>query len=127
MLKEGREGGRDDAQRSGRVASTGGQQRNEAGLAIYDCTSILLFIFNQQQQRHSLTPPSSLSLSLFHPHAGVLACLDSFMNIAMEQTEEYVHGQLKAKYGDCFIRGNNGTFVCLGGYGRRGGVGGGAA
>lgn len=30
------------------------------------------------------------------------------MNIAMEQTEEYVHGQLKAKYGDCFIRGNNG-------------------
>jgi hypothetical protein len=35
------------------------------------------------------------------------------MNIAMEQTEEYVDGQLKAKYGDCFIRGNNGTFVGL--------------
>lgn len=32
------------------------------------------------------------------------------MNIAMEQTEEYVHGQLKAKYGDCFIRGNNGMW-----------------
>jgi hypothetical protein len=30
------------------------------------------------------------------------------MNIAMEQTEEYVDGQLKSKYGDCFIRGNNG-------------------
>jgi hypothetical protein len=30
------------------------------------------------------------------------------MNIAMEQTEEYVNGQLKNKYGDCFIRGNNG-------------------
>jgi U6 snRNA-associated Sm-like protein LSm6 len=43
--------------------------------------------------------------------AGVLACLDGYMNIAMEQTEEYVDGQLKAKYGDCFIRGNNGTFV----------------
>ena len=39
---------------------------------------------------------------------GVLACLDGYMNIAMEQTEEYVDGQLKAKYGDCFIRGNNG-------------------
>lgn len=39
---------------------------------------------------------------------GVLACLDGFMNIAMEQTEEYVDGQLKARYGDCFIRGNNG-------------------
>jgi small nuclear ribonucleoprotein (snRNP)-like protein len=30
------------------------------------------------------------------------------MNIAMEQTEEYSDGQLKARYGDCFIRGNNG-------------------
>lgn len=40
---------------------------------------------------------------------GVLACLDGYMNIAMEQTEEYVDGQLQAKYGDCFIRGNNGT------------------
>lgn len=33
------------------------------------------------------------------------------MNIAMEQTEEYVNGQLKKKYGDCFIRGNNGEAV----------------
>ena len=41
--------------------------------------------------------------------AGVLACLDGYMNIAMEQTEEYVNGQLKAKYGDTFIRGNNGA------------------
>ena len=32
------------------------------------------------------------------------------MNIAMEQTEEYVNGQLKNKYGDAFIRGNNGIF-----------------
>ena len=41
---------------------------------------------------------------------GILACLDGFMNIAMEQTEEYTNGQLKAKYGDCFIRGNNGKY-----------------
>ena len=27
----------------------------------------------------------------------------------MEQTEEYVNGQLKNMYGDAFIRGNNGT------------------
>jgi hypothetical protein len=26
----------------------------------------------------------------------------------MEQTEEFVDGQLQAKRGDCFIRGNNG-------------------
>ena len=41
-------------------------------------------------------------------YRGILACLDGFMNIAMEQTEEYVDGKLKARYGDCFIRGNNG-------------------
>lgn len=34
--------------------------------------------------------------------------LDGYMNIALEQTEEYVNGQLKNKYGDAFIRGNNG-------------------
>jgi hypothetical protein len=33
------------------------------------------------------------------------------MNIAMEQTEEYVNGQLKNKYGDAFIRGNNGEML----------------
>uniref|UniRef100_A0A8C3GE67 U6 snRNA-associated Sm-like protein LSm6 n=1 Tax=Cairina moschata TaxID=8855 RepID=A0A8C3GE67_CAIMO len=40
-------------------------------------------------------------------YRGVLACLDGYMNIALEQTEEYVNGQLKNKYGDAFIRGNN--------------------
>jgi U6 snRNA-associated Sm-like protein LSm6 len=39
---------------------------------------------------------------------GVLVCLDGYMNIALEQTEEYVNGQLKNKYGDAFVRGNNG-------------------
>ena len=43
-----------------------------------------------------------------HIFPGVLACLDGYMNIALEQTEEYVNGQLKNKYGDAFIRGNNG-------------------
>merc|ERR1712060_417846 len=44
-------------------------------------------------------------------YRGVLACLDGYMNIAMEQTEEYVNGQLKAKYGDAFIRGNNVLYI----------------
>ena len=44
---------------------------------------------------------------------GVLACLDGYMNIALEQTEEYVNGQLKNKYGDAFIRGNNGNKAVL--------------
>lgn len=41
-------------------------------------------------------------------YRGILACLDGYMNIAMEQTEEYVNGQLKNTYADTFIRGNNG-------------------
>ncbi|KAJ4436585.1 hypothetical protein ANN_16618 [Periplaneta americana] len=41
----------------------------------------------------------------------VLACLDGYMNIALEQTEEYVNGQLKNKYGDAFIRGNNVLYI----------------
>lgn len=45
--------------------------------------------------------------------AGVLACLDGYMNIAIEQTEEYVNGQLKNKYGDAFLRGNNGKIHFL--------------
>uniref|UniRef100_A0A5F8HM10 U6 snRNA-associated Sm-like protein LSm6 n=1 Tax=Monodelphis domestica TaxID=13616 RepID=A0A5F8HM10_MONDO len=44
-------------------------------------------------------------------YRGVLACLDGYMNIALEQTEEYVNGQLKNKYGDAFIRGNNGNVL----------------
>lgn len=31
------------------------------------------------------------------------------MNVALEQTEEYVGGTLRNKYGDAFIRGNNGA------------------
>jgi U6 snRNA-associated Sm-like protein LSm6 len=33
------------------------------------------------------------------------------MNIAMEQTEEFVDGQLKNSYGDAFIRGNNVLYI----------------
>lgn len=48
---------------------------------------------------------------LYGLFSGVLACLDGYMNIAIEQTEEYVNGQLKNKYGDAFLRGNNGKIL----------------
>ena len=51
---------------------------------------------------------ASVCFPLVASIAGILTCLDGYMNIAMEQTEEYVNGQLKNKYGDAFIRGNNG-------------------
>ena len=42
-------------------------------------------------------------------HIGILSCLDGYMNIAMEQTEEHVNGAVVNRYGDAFIRGNNGA------------------
>lgn len=39
---------------------------------------------------------------------GILTCLDGYMNIALEQTEEYVRGRVTNRYGDAFIRGNSG-------------------
>jgi LSM domain len=45
------------------------------------------------------------------PGSGVLSCLDGYMNIALEQTEEHVNGIVTNQYGDAFIRGNNGPIV----------------
>ncbi|EKX52389.1 hypothetical protein GUITHDRAFT_157136 [Guillardia theta CCMP2712] len=55
--------------------------------------------------------PVVVKLNTGVDYKGVLACLDGYMNIAMEQTEEYVNGQLKNKYGDAFIRGNNVLYI----------------
>jgi len=82
---------------------------------------------SQTQQQQQQQPPKKRSPSDFlksilgrpvrvklnsgTEYRGVLACLDGYMNIAMEQTEEYVDGELKAKYGDCFIRGNNVLYI----------------
>lgn len=41
---------------------------------------------------------------------GELSSVDGYMNIALEKTVEYVGGQVRNKYGDVFIRGNNGEF-----------------
>lgn len=52
-----------------------------------------------------------LKKKIFVLFSGVLACLDGYMNIALDQTEEYANGQLKNKYGDAFIRGNNVLYI----------------
>lgn len=43
--------------------------------------------------------------------SGIMVCLDGYLNIALEQAEEYVNGQLKNKYGDVMIRGNNVLYI----------------
>ncbi|VDB91875.1 unnamed protein product [Peniophora sp. CBMAI 1063] len=44
-------------------------------------------------------------------YRGVLSCLDGYMNIALEQTEEHVNGRVTNRYGDTFIRGNNVLYI----------------
>lgn len=34
------------------------------------------------------------------------------MNLALENTEEHVDGVKKRSYGDAFVRGNNGWYLC---------------
>ncbi|TDH67433.1 hypothetical protein CCR75_009391 [Bremia lactucae] len=78
---------------------------------------------HEQQASTKKTPSDFLKSVLGRPvdvklnngveYKGVLACLDGFMNIAMEQTQEFQNGQLKAQYGDCFIRGNNGWWQLI--------------
>lgn len=35
------------------------------------------------------------------------------MNIALEDTKEFVEGKMRRNYGDAFVRGNNGVFFFL--------------
>ncbi|KAH8091404.1 Sm-like ribonucleoprotein [Cristinia sonorae] len=44
-------------------------------------------------------------------YRGILSCLDGYMNIALEQTEEHVNGGVTNRYGDAFIRGNNVLYI----------------
>ncbi|KAK9366793.1 hypothetical protein V1509DRAFT_628547 [Lipomyces kononenkoae] len=44
-------------------------------------------------------------------YRGDLQCVDGYMNIALESTEEYVDGVLKNQYGDVFVRGNNVLYI----------------
>jgi U6 snRNA-associated Sm-like protein LSm6 len=39
---------------------------------------------------------------------GELQSVDGYMNIALEQTREFVDGKQRRTYGDAFVRGNNG-------------------
>mmetsp|Transcript_99813 Transcript_99813/g.122095 ORF Transcript_99813/g.122095 Transcript_99813/m.122095 type:complete len:91 (+) Transcript_99813:1226-1498(+) len=44
---------------------------------------------------------------------GILSGLDEYMNITMEQTEEFENQKFLKRYGDVFIRGNNIFFISM--------------
>merc|ERR1711894_392078 len=81
----------------------------------FDCLTMDLKTTKKQNPseflRQIIGKPVVVKLNSGVDYRGVLACLDGYMNIALEQTEEYVNGQLKNKYGDTFIRGNNVLYI----------------
>ncbi|KAH9932812.1 uncharacterized protein BXZ73DRAFT_895, partial [Epithele typhae] len=47
-------------------------------------------------------------LTLGVDYRGILSCLDGYMDIALEQTEEHANGgRITNRYGDAFVRGDN--------------------
>ena len=44
---------------------------------------------------------------------GNLTCLDGFMNIAMENTNEFINGHHEKGYGEAFLRGNNVLYIAV--------------
>lgn len=57
---------------------------------------------------HSIGEPVVVRLYSGVDYHGILTCLDGYMNIALEQTREFVNGQCTNSFGEAFIRGNNG-------------------
>ncbi|EPS38510.1 hypothetical protein H072_7740 [Dactylellina haptotyla CBS 200.50] len=55
--------------------------------------------------------PITVKLNSGVEYKGELQSVDGYMNIALENTEEYVNGQRKNRYGDVFIRGNNVLYI----------------
>ena len=55
--------------------------------------------------------PVLIKLNNGHDLRGTLTCLDGFMNVAMEDTEEYHDGTHVKSFGDTFIRGNNVLYI----------------
>ncbi len=49
---------------------------------------------------------TTLNMVLFQ-----VSCVDGYMNIALEKTENYVNGRVLNRHGDAFIRGRNGEYM----------------
>jgi len=55
--------------------------------------------------------PVTVKLNSGVVYKGELQSVDGYMNIALEQTKEYVDGKLRRNYGDAFVRGNNVMYI----------------
>ncbi|EAW11118.1 U4/U6-U5 snRNP complex subunit LSM6 [Aspergillus clavatus NRRL 1] len=57
--------------------------------------------------------PVTVKLNSGVVYKGELQSVDGYMNIALEQSKEFMDGKLRRSYGDAFIRGNNGLYHSL--------------
>ncbi|CAK4034494.1 U6 snRNA-associated Sm LSm6 [Lecanosticta acicola] len=57
--------------------------------------------------------PVTVKLNSGVVYKGELQSVDGYMNIALEDTKEFVAGKLRRNYGDAFVRGNNGEYWSL--------------
>ena len=61
----------------------------------------------------ALGRPVVVKVSADLMYHGILAVVDGYLNIVLEQAEEYLGSQLVTRYGEVFIRGNNGLFLFM--------------
>lgn len=55
--------------------------------------------------------PVTVKLNSGVVYKGELQSVDGYMNIALEDTKEFVDGKLRRNYGDAFVRGNNVMYI----------------
>ncbi|PWN39003.1 Sm-like ribonucleo protein [Ceraceosorus guamensis] len=61
--------------------------------------------------KHVIGKPVVVRLNSGVDYHGILTCLDGYMNIALEDTTEWVEGRQRNAYGDAFVRGNNVLYI----------------
>ncbi|KAK4615450.1 U6 snRNA-associated Sm-like protein LSm6 [Fulvia fulva] len=55
--------------------------------------------------------PVTVKLNSGVVYKGELQSVDGYMNVALEDTKEYVDGKHRRDYGDAFVRGNNVMYI----------------
>ncbi|EMF10274.1 LSM domain-containing protein [Sphaerulina musiva SO2202] len=55
--------------------------------------------------------PVTVKLNSGVVYKGELQSVDGYMNIALEDTKEFVEGKMRRNYGDAFVRGNNVMYI----------------
>ncbi|KAF2084238.1 U6 snRNA-associated Sm-like protein LSm6 [Saccharata proteae CBS 121410] len=58
-----------------------------------------------------MNAPVTVKLNSGVVYKGELQNVDGYMNIALENTKEFVNGEPRRHYGDAFVRGNNVMYI----------------